>query len=743
LRYFVLLLSFFVSSISWAQDPTFTRWTVNIAQIQLAQRSSEISNIHTVADAEARKSHVDTLIDNLIGPLPAYSGPLNAQVTGTIDRGSYHIERILFESMPGLKVSANLYVPNQSGPLPAILFQIGHYVNGKAAEQLAASNLAIKGFVVITFDPLGQAERLQGYNPLTGTSLAGWGVPQHLLAGGQSVLMGQTFAGREVFDAKRSIDYLVSRPEVDATRIGATGCSGGGALTTFVTALDPRIKVAAPACYLNSFTVSLPNGLLGDSEQSWPNFLSAGLDETDFVELFAPRPFLILSTQGDYPSGAQVVYNEAKKWYGLYQASDSIQWVVGPGPHGMPLQDRQAMYAWMIQWLSNGVGDPTEHSITLLPDSALQATPNGYVGGSDLYQIIRSTPVTHGATLEMLNVVRKLVHYSPNASVPIPGMAVDNGSYMKQPFTYSPEASLTLSAELLIPKSPNKKPAIVYVETQALGSPAAVQLAQSGVIVLDLMPRGLPRTDAGGLLGEWVEAELSWLIGRNLPGMRAKDILQALDILLARNDVDPTNISLYANGVLGVTALMAAAVDNRIGTLFIDRTPYSFQPALDSAVHMDLHSAAIPGFCLKWDLSNLVGAMGERKVVWTNPTDWLGNIVTPDATNPRLTASITNKGMQGAQYFVDLTITNIGPGASLGTSVQSLTFQTLEGTGTVASATRLPVSFGDLPAAGERTVRLLLNVPASATLFSIMESGSLTSGVGTGLPFSLSQDVVR
>jgi cephalosporin-C deacetylase-like acetyl esterase len=741
LRYSVL--SLLLCSTSWAQDPAFTQWTVNVAENQLAQRTSAISNIHTLADAEARKSQVNTIIDNLIGPLPAYSGPLNAQVTGTIDRGSYHIEKILFESMPGLRVSANLYVPNQSGPLPAILYQIGHYVNGKAVEQLAASNLAIKGFVVITFDPLGQAERLQGYNPNTATSLADWGVPQHLMAGGQSVLMGQTFAGHEVFDAKRAIDYLVSRPEVDATRIGATGCSGGGALTTYVTALDPRIKVAAPGCYINSFSVSLPNGLVGDSEQSWPNFLSSGLDETDFVELFSPRPFLILSTQGDYPSGAQVVYNEAKNWYGLYQASDRIQWFVGLGPHGTPIEDRQAMYAWMIQWLNNGAGDPTEQSITLLPDSALQVTANGYVGGSDIYQIIRATPVTHGALDEMLSVVRQLIQYSPNASSPTLGSAVDNGSYVTQPFTYSPEAGITLSAELLIPKSPNTKPAVVYVETQALGSPAAVQLAQNGVIVLDLMPRGLPRTDAGGLEGEWIEAELSWLIGRNLAGMRAKDILQALDILLARNDVDPTNVSLYANGVFGVTALLAAAVDNRIGTLFVDRTPYSFQPALDSPVQMDLHSAAIPGFFLKWDLSNLVSALGRRKIVWTNPTDWLGNIVTQQATNPRLTASVTNKGMQGAQYFVDLTITNSGPGTSLGTSVQTLTLRTLSGTGTITSATSLPVSFGDLPAAGAQTVRLFLNAPASVTRFSITESGSLTSGVGTSLTFSLSQAVVR
>jgi hypothetical protein len=235
------------------------------------------------------------------------------------------------------------------------------------------------------------------------------------------------------------------------------------------------------------------------------------------------------------------------------------------------------MYAWMIQWLNNGVGEPTEESVSLVEDSDLRVTADGCVGGLDIYQIIRTTPVTHGSLDEMLNVVRQLIQYTANTSSATLGSTIDSGSYITQPFTYSPEAGVTLQAEFLIPKSPNIKPAAVYMETAGLGSPGAVQLAQGGSIVLDTLPRGLPRTDRGGLPGEWIEAELSWLIGRNLPGMRAKDILQGLDILLARSDVDPTNVSLYANGVFGITALLATAVDNRIGSLFIDRTPYSFQ----------------------------------------------------------------------------------------------------------------------------------------------------------------------
>src|SRR5260370_27358227 len=111
--------------------------------------------------------------------------------------------------------------------------------------------------------------------------VAGADTSQHFMAGGQSILMGQNFARYEIFEGQRAIDYLVSRSEVDATRIGATGCSGGGTLTYYLAALDPRIKVASPACSIASFPSSYTANGIGDSEQSFAYLLSAGLDAAD------------------------------------------------------------------------------------------------------------------------------------------------------------------------------------------------------------------------------------------------------------------------------------------------------------------------------------------------------------------------------------------------------------------------------------------------------------------------------
>src|SRR6202171_349810 len=289
-------------------------WMDAIAQRQLTAREKLIAEVRTQPDAERRTQYVRKKVLDLMGGLPEYSGPLNAQRTGRIDRDGYAIEKVIFESLPRFFVTANLYRPVASGRHPGILMPVGHLESGKAALQQMAANFARKGFVVLTYDPIGQGERLQAYDGRLRASLIGQGTEQHLLAGARAELIGESFARYRVWDAKRALDYLTSRAEVDADRIGVTGCSGGGTLTTYIAALDERVKVAAPACYMNSFRV-LFRGSVGDSEQSLAGFLAAGLDQTDYVELFAPKAWLIASNKEDLftPAGARLVYEEARR----------------------------------------------------------------------------------------------------------------------------------------------------------------------------------------------------------------------------------------------------------------------------------------------------------------------------------------------------------------------------------------------------------------------------------------------
>src|SRR3954453_15313732 len=236
-----------------AQAPTdpLLRWMDKIAQGQLDARDKEIAAVRTVADAERRKEVVRRKIVAALGGLPEYTGPLNARVTGRIQADGYVIEKIIYESLPGYYVTANLYRPNQPGRCPGVLLQAGHTQEGKAEPQVWAANLALKGFVSLAFDPAGQGEREQTYDQQLKGPAAGWSVNEHIHAGAQSSLIGEGVGRYFLWDAKRSIDYLLTRPEVDPERLGAAGCSGGGALTTFMGALDSRIKAVAAACFPN------------------------------------------------------------------------------------------------------------------------------------------------------------------------------------------------------------------------------------------------------------------------------------------------------------------------------------------------------------------------------------------------------------------------------------------------------------------------------------------------------------
>ena len=667
-------------------------WSNGVAAGQFNQRTAAIANIQTVADAEARKVTVRAKILELIGGLPQSNAPLNAQITGSIDMGSYSIQKILFESTPGLIVSTLLYLPKTSGPHPAVVFQIGHFPGGKTYDQTIPGNLAIKGFVVIAFDPIGEGERIQDYNPVTGTGVAGADTSQHFMAGAQSILMGQNFARYELFDAQRAIDYLVSRPEVDATRIGATGCSGGGTLTYYLAALDPRIKVAAPACSIESFQSSYTANGIGDSEQSFAYLLSSGLDETDYVELFAPQPFLILTTSADpfiTLNATQIVYDEASKWYSLYGAANRVQWVVGPGGHGTPVELRQAIYGWMIQWLNNNVGDSTEQAITTLPDSQLHASSTGQVGGLQIYQVIRTTPRTQGSRDDLTALLNQKVAHSMQTPAITVNTQTDNGTYKTQSISFTTEPNLTLDALLLIPDAPGLKAGVVFVETTALGSTAATQLAASGRVVIDLLPRGLPSgVDPSSYVGDFSTSTRAFLVGKFLPALRAYDILQGLEILAARADVDISRISGVASGVPGFWMLLAAASDPRFSSIQLDHTPYSFQPALDQPVHYDLHDAAITGYSLKFDIQDVLSAMSPRLVFWTTPTDWLRNVVALSSALSIGSVHSGNftQGQQSAMYTVTVSnaagaMMTTGTVTATDTLPAGLTLLSMTGTG--------------------------------------------------------------
>lgn len=623
---------------------TFLTWMNAIAQQDLEQRAQTIRQIHTVAQAEQRKLFVRKQLLNDVGGLPDYHGPLNAKIAGEVQAGTYTIEKIIYESLPGFYVTANLYRPNAPGRYPAVLLQAGHTQEGKVENQRIAANLALKGFVVLCFDPIGQGEREQTYSHQSDEPLAGWSVPEHIQMDAQSQLIGYGLARFFIWDAMRSLDYLVSRPDVDASRIGAAGCSGGGALTTFIGALDPRVKAVVPACYPSSFQILFPTtGPHG--EMTFPHFLASGLDTADFVEMSAPTPWLLQATEIDQfgfnRTGVELVYHEAQDWYDIYHARDHIAFMVAPGEHGMPLVSREAVYRWMIRWLKNGKGDYHEQPVPMFSNGELRVTPTGHVedlpGSRKLYQLLADdlqAKERPGTIPDLLAELKRLQVPTDNAVPQVKVLDEATKDFGKlQHLQFESEPGIWLDASLYLPSIPGRKSSVVLVhgDAQIEGMPLATvaeKMARLGVVVLEMEPRisRLKNTE-GPSTGDWMSDLQANLIGRNLPAMRAHDILRGVDLLRARTDVDPNSIRGAARGVAGIWLLLAAAADSRLSAIWLDKTPYSLRSALQNSFTVGLPDAVIPNFTLSWDLQDLVKAMSPRPVLWTDPTNWMHGVV--------------------------------------------------------------------------------------------------------------------
>jgi len=329
--------------------------------------------LKTKADAEAYVRDVRARIQQCFGPWPEKT-PLNARVTRIVERDTYRIENVIFESRPGFLVTANLYVPKGKLPAPGVVGSCGHSANGKAidAYQSFAQGLARQGYVCLLFDPIGQGERLQ-YR-------VGVGVQEHLHAGNQQFLVGEFLGSWRAWDGIRALDYLLTRPEVDPRHVGITGNSGGGTMTTWLCGVESRWTMAAPSCFVTTFRRNLENELPADTEQCPPRALALGLDHSDFIAAMAPKPVVLLGKEKDYfdARGIEEAFARLKKLYRLLGAEENISLFIGPTPHGYSQENREAMYRWFngVTKVSNA---QTEPALTIEKDETLQCTPSGQV----------------------------------------------------------------------------------------------------------------------------------------------------------------------------------------------------------------------------------------------------------------------------------------------------------------------------------------------------------------------------
>ncbi|MFP6762030.1 MAG: acetylxylan esterase, partial [Planctomycetaceae bacterium] len=299
-----------------------------VQQVRRAEsrKLQALSKLRTKADAEQYVESVRKRIRECFGPEPERT-PLRPRVTRIIERDTYRIENLIFESRPGFPVTANVYVPaGVQGRMPGVIGTCGHSSNGKAAAayQSFSQGLARQGYVCLIYDPIGQGERLQ-YLQDDLTARIGPGTREHLHAGNQQFLVGEIFAMWRAWDGIRALDYLLTRDDVDPNHIGVTGNSGGGTMTTWLCGLERRWTMAAPSCFVTTFRRNLENELPADTEQCPPKALALSLDHDDFIAAMAPRPAILLAKERDYfdARGAEEACARLKKLYGLLGAEQN------------------------------------------------------------------------------------------------------------------------------------------------------------------------------------------------------------------------------------------------------------------------------------------------------------------------------------------------------------------------------------------------------------------------------------
>jgi hypothetical protein len=567
------------------QDP-YTDYINQIAQKQLMARKAAVGAIRTETEARARMQQSREKVLKMLGGLPSYRGPLKAVTTKTRDMGSYIIENVSFESLPGYVVTANLYRPKAAGRHPAVLYSIGHWDEGKIAGQRIGANLAAKGFVVLSYDPVGQGERTQAYDARFGRSLIGGSTEQHFMVGAQALLAGEHVARYFIHDSMRGIDYLESRPEVDGSRIGVSGCSGGGTQTMYVAALDERVKVAAPSCVMNSFEM-LVAGPTGDSEQSFVGFVKEGLDQADWVYLFAPKPWLISSTEEDFftPAAAKIVYEQAQAFYRVFDKQDRVKWVVGPGGHGTPLKVREAIYDWMIRWLKDGQGDVKEQELPMLGVAELCVYPGCLAPGKGLSEVIAEG-------------------WRARKKKGDPRQLIELGG----------EATGLTEVKWMGPEKTDEL--FVMVNDGLPAERRAASLAALGNRVKLVKLPGVS-TNGARLSGNWIDHTRAWLVGKNLASMRANELL-----IEVRKELDKyQKVYVHAWGWGGITALYAAHAEPRIAKVWIERTPWSIGMAMEKPLHKGLHEAIVPGIALVGDFQDFI----DNRFFVVDAHDWNEN----------------------------------------------------------------------------------------------------------------------
>lgn len=602
------------------------------------QRFEQLTTAEAIRDYQLEKR--EQFLESL-GKFPERT-PLNARTVETFSCDGYKIEKVIYESQPGFFVPALVYLPETAGPHPGVLLLCGHTENGKAGAtyQLACMLLAKHGFVVLCPDPIGQGERKQILDADGPGSTS-----EHMICGVAPILLGRGLGSYMIWDAIRAIDYLASRDDVDAERLGCTGNSGGGNRTSYLMAIDDRIRCAAPGCFITTTRRKNDSPGPGDAEQNTFARISLGIEHADYLIMRAPLPTLINSATHDFVpiAGAWETFREAKRIYTMLGHSDRVDLVEANDKHGFSSPLRIATTQFMLRWLAHSDRPVIEEESAIHSDQRLQCTPTGQVQTMPGARSIFELNMADGEKLaaERLNIhpqsdherrakIRELCHVLPveNLAAEIRGRQEHEG-YTVEKILLSASDIFPTPALWISPENPTELCLFVSEDGKqsALDSERIEPLLKNGTAVLAVDLCGVGETQmkpwrygsVAGVLGpNSAEYFVAYMLGKSFVGMRAEQILASAQYLQERF---PTlgNARLVADGELTVPVLHAAALEpDRIGKVDLSGGLANWQHVLQTPItHRQLENT-VHGALQYYDLDDLRTMIGSARLTETN-----------------------------------------------------------------------------------------------------------------------------
>ncbi|MEA1996516.1 MAG: acetylxylan esterase [Gemmatimonadota bacterium] len=613
-------------------------------------RDEKIAGLKTKEDWLKRQREIKEKLLKLVGPFPEKT-PLNPRVTGVVKKEGYRIEKIIFESMPRFYVTGCLFIPDGvTEKRPAIFHASGHTPAAfrHPVYQIMIHNLVKKGFIVFAMDPLGQGERLQYYDPEKKETLIGPGNPtvEHSYCGNQCFISGFSLARYWTWDCIRAIDYLVTRSEVDPERIGMTGCSGGGTQTAYASALDLRVKAAAPSCYLTSARRLLEAIGPQDAEHNFYRGIAEGITSAELHMLRAPLPTLMVTTTRDYYSiqGARETFREVKRAYKALGKKENLEMVEDDSEHGNTRKNNEARYAF-FQKVLDWPGSPVEEDLPSLEKEELTVTPTGqvstYLDGETVFSINKkeTEPLIEKLVESRKDITKHLDKLRKEAKKLSGYLAPDSGKepvyrgrYLREGYTIEKwalygEGDYIVPLLLFVPDGGGRFPALIYLHPDGKGAKAAPggqieNLVNKGFIVAaaDLIGTGETGTKKSRRVKE-IAAYTAVLIGRSIVGIQAGDVVRVANFLKTRDDVVWNKTGALAFGELCPTLLHAAAFDHSIERIALVGPPVSYRSIVTTRFYKFDFFCAVAAALTAYDLPDLAGCIAPRKLLMAEIKD--------------------------------------------------------------------------------------------------------------------------